>query len=127
MGTTLLPPFQTPRAQRDQAIAALSEANRVRLRRASLMLWMHGQSSAQSHEKAAELILEPDPALSSMLALELLGRVRRVGPAQAERMLACADIAPTRTVGALSARRRVGLADCCGADQLSRRNRPTAA
>jgi hypothetical protein len=72
------------------------------------------------------LILEPDPALCSMLALELL---RRVGPAQAERMLACADIAPTRTVGALSARQRAGLAGLLRlrADQVSPRNRPTAA
>ena len=80
MGTTLLPPFRTARAQLDQALAALGEANRVRIRRASLMRWMYGQSDAQSHEKAPELILEPDPALSSMLVLELPGRVRRVGP-----------------------------------------------
>ena len=86
---------------------------------------MYGQSSAQPHENAAELILEPDPALRSMLVLELLGRVRRVGPAQAERMLACADIPSTRTVGALSARQRAGLAALLRMrpDQLSQRNR----
>jgi len=60
MGTTLIPPFRTAPAQRDQAIAALGEANRVRIRRASLMRWMHGQSDAHSHERAAELIIEPD-------------------------------------------------------------------
>jgi hypothetical protein len=75
------------------------------------------------------LILEPDPALCSMLALKLLGRMRQVGPEQAERMLACADIPPTRTVGALSARQRAGLAALLRlrADQLSQRNRRTAA
>lgn len=119
MGTTLIPPFAT--AHRDQALAALMEANRVRLRRASLMRWMYDQSRAQSHEKAAELILEPDPVLHSMLVRKLLERVRQVGPAQAERMLECADIAPTYTVGALTARQRAGLAALLRlrADQLS--------
>jgi hypothetical protein len=42
MGTTLMPPFRTARTTRDQAIAALGEANRVRLRRASLMRWLYG-------------------------------------------------------------------------------------
>ena len=80
MGTTMMPPFRTARTTRDQAIAALGEANRVRLRRASLMRWPYGQSSAQSHERAAELTVDPDAALSSMFVLELLGRVRQVGP-----------------------------------------------
>lgn len=44
---------------------------RVRVRQASLMRWLHGQSDAHSHERAAELILEPDPALHSMLVLQL--------------------------------------------------------
>lgn len=61
MGTTLLPPFATAGEHRDQAMAALAQANRVRLRRASLMRWMHGRSPAESHDRAAELTLEPDP------------------------------------------------------------------
>ncbi len=109
MGTTLMPPAQTADMTRDQATAALGEANRVRLRRASLMRWMHGQSSIQSHERAAELIW-PDRTLHSMLALALLQRVRQVGPTQAEQMLACAEVAPTHTVGGLTARQRAGLA-----------------
>ena len=129
MGTTLIPPFRTAPAQRDQAIAALGEANRVRIRRASLMRWMHGQSDAHSHERAAELIIEPDPALHSMVALELLRRVRRVGPAHAERMLACAEVSPTCTVGALTPRQRAGLAALLRlrAAQLAHPNRPRAA
>ncbi|MBV9050633.1 MAG: hypothetical protein JOY58_20395 [Solirubrobacterales bacterium] len=79
MGTTLVPPFVTAGEHRDQAMAALAQANRVRLRRASLMRWMHGRSAAESHERAAELILEPDPTLCSMLLLGLLQRVRRAG------------------------------------------------
>lgn len=110
MGTTLIPPFATADPQRDQALSALAEANRVRLRRASLMRWLHGQSDAQSHERAAELILESDPALDSMLVLKLLKRVRQVGPVQAERILGCADIALTFTVGALTSRQRWALA-----------------
>ena len=129
MGTTLIPPFATANAHRDRAMAALAQANRVRLRRASLMRWMHGKSSAESHEKAAELILEPDPTLHSMLVLELLQRVRQVGPAQAERMLELADVSPTCTLGALTARQRAGLAALLRlrADQLSRHNRRNAA
>jgi len=128
MGTTLIPPFQTERAQRDQAIAALGEANRVRIRRASLMRWLHGQSTAESHERAAELMLEPDPALGSMLALGLLERVRQVGPAQAEQMLVCAGVTPTSTVGALTPRQRAGLVALLRlrADQLAHPNRPRA-
>jgi len=124
MGTTLIPPFRTARATRDQAIAALGEANRVRLRRASLMRWLDGQSSAQSHERAAELILEPDRAVCSMLVLDLLERVKQVGTAQAERMLSSADVAPTSAVGALTARQRAALAAVLRlrADQLSRRD-----
>ncbi len=96
MGTTLTPPFATAGTHRDrQPIEALAQANRVRLRRASLMRWMHGHSPADSHEKAAELIVEPDPTLYSMLVLQLLQRVRQVGPAQAERMLELADVSPT--------------------------------
>ena len=64
-------------------MTALGEANRVRLRRASLMRWMHGPTSAESHEKAAELVLEPDPGLQSTFVVELLQRVRQVGPTQA--------------------------------------------
>ena len=93
------------------------------------MRWMHGNSSAESHEKAAELILEPEPTLHSMLVLELLQRVRQIGPAQAERMLELADVSPTRTLGALTARHRAGLAALLRlrADQLSRHNRRNAA
>ena len=40
MGTTLVPPFVTAGERQDQAMAALAQANRVRLRRASLMRWM---------------------------------------------------------------------------------------
>ena len=129
MGTTLMPPFQTARAQRDQALAALGEANRVRIRRASLMRWMYGRSAAESHEKAAELILEPDRAVHSMLTLELLQRRRRVGPAQAERLPVCAGVGPTCTVGALTPRQRAGLAALLRlrSDQLAHRNRPNAA
>jgi hypothetical protein len=129
MGTTLIPPFRTTRTTRDQAIAALGEANRVRLRRASLMRWLYGQSSAQSHERAAELIAEPDTALCSMLVLDLLGRVRQVGPAQAERMLPCAGVALTCTVDALTARQRAALSAVLRlrAEQLSHRDRARAA
>jgi hypothetical protein len=105
-------------------MAALAEANRVRLRRASLMRWMHGRSAAESHERAAELILEPDPTLYSMLVLELLQRVRQVGPTQAERMLELADVSPTSTLAPLTARQRAGLAALLRlrADQLSHRS-----
>jgi hypothetical protein len=121
MGTTLVPPFVTAGARRDQAMAALAQANRVRLRRASLMRWMHGRSTAESHARAAELILEPDPTLYSMLVLELLQRIRQVGPAQAERLLKLAEISPTSTLSALTARQRAGLAALLRlrADQLS--------
>jgi hypothetical protein len=121
MGTTLIPPFRTSHTTRNQAIAALGEANRVRLRRRWLMRWLYGHSSAQSHDRAAELIVEPDAALYSMFVLDLLGRVRQVGPAQAERMVACADVCPTCTVGAMTPRQRAGLAALLRlrADQLS--------
>ncbi|MFZ0972453.1 MAG: hypothetical protein WAN22_09515 [Solirubrobacteraceae bacterium] len=129
MGTTLIPPFATANGHRDQATAALAQANRVRLRRAALMRWLHGNSSAEAHKKAAELILEPDPTLHSMLVLELLQRVRQVGPAQAERMLELAEVSPTSAVGALTARQRAGLAALLRlrADQLSCRNQHKAA
>jgi hypothetical protein len=124
MGTTLIPPFAIADSETDQALVALAEANRVRLRRASLMRWLQGQSKADSHERAAELILEPDPALNSMLMLDLLKRVRGVGPAQTERLLASADIRSTRTVGALTARQRAALAAVLRlrADQLCHRS-----
>jgi hypothetical protein len=129
MGTTLLPPFVTAGERRDQAMAALARANRVRLRRASLMRWMPGRSAAESHDRAAELILEPDPTLYSMLVLDLLQRVRRVGPAQAERMLELADVSQTSTLGALTVRQLTALAALLRlrADQLSSHNRPKAA
>jgi hypothetical protein len=130
MGTTLTPPFATAGTHRArQAIEALAQANRVRLRRASLMRWMHGASAADSHEKAAELIVEPDPTLYSMLVLQLLQRIRQVGPAQAERMLELADVSPTRTLAALTARQRAGLAALLRlrADQLSSHPRRKAA
>jgi hypothetical protein len=125
MGTTLVPPSVTAGTRREQAMVALAQANRVRLRRASLMRWMHGRSAAESHDKAAELILEPDATLYSMLVLELLQRVRQVGPAQAERMLELADMSPTSTLGAVTARQRAGLAALLRlrADQLSSHNR----
>lgn len=126
MGTTLIPPFRAARTHRERAIVALGEANRVR--RASLMRWIHGRSSAQSHERAAELLLEPDKAVCSMLVFELLARIRQVGAAQAERMLASADVRPTFTVGALTARQRAALAAVLRlrADQLSSRDRAKA-
>ena len=129
MGTTLKPPFASAATHRDQAMAALAQANRVRLRRAALMRWLHGQSSAASHDHAVELILEPDPTLDSMLMLELLQRIRGVGPAQAERMLELADVSPAHTVGHLTARQRAGLAALLRlrADQLSRHTRRNAA
>jgi hypothetical protein len=75
MGTTLIPPFA---AHRDQAMAALAQANRIRLRRAAVEL---------------------------------------------------AEVAPTRTLGALTARQRAGLAAVLRlrADQLSRHTRRNAA
>ena len=127
MGTTLIPPSVTART--DQAMAALAQANRIRLRRASLTRWIYGQPTAQSHAKAADLILQPDPVLHSMRVLDLLQRVRQVGPAQAEQLLQCADIAPTRTVGALTPRQRAVLAALLRlrADQLAPRARPKTA
>jgi hypothetical protein len=129
MGTTLIPPFATGGSERNRALTALAEANRVRLRRASLMRWLHGQSSAHSHERAAELILEPDPALYSMPVLELHTRVRQVGSVQAERMLKCADIALTCTVGSLTSRQRRALAALLRlrADQLAHHTRSKTA
>lgn len=64
-----------------------------------------------------------------MLVLALLERVRQVGAAQAERTLASADVPPTCTVGALTARQRSALAAVLRlrADQLSHRNRARAA
>ena len=128
MGTTLLPPFATADRERDQALVALAEANRVRVRRASLMRWLSGHSNAHSHERGAELVLEPDPALDSMPALDLLKRVRQVGPAKAERLLVCADIALTCTVGTLTSRQRWTLAALLRlrADQLSHRSNSKA-
>ena len=127
MGTTLMPPFATAASDRDQPIAALAEANRVRPRRASLMRWIYAQSSAQSHEKAADLILEPDTAPHSTLLPGLPERVRQDGPAQAQRILAGAGIRPTCTIGALTSRQRAGLAALLRlrADQPSR-SRPQA-
>jgi hypothetical protein len=63
-----------------------------------------------------------------MLVLDLLARVRQVGPAQAERMLTSADVPPTCMVGALTARQRAALAAVLRlrADQLSHRDRATA-
>jgi hypothetical protein len=109
-------------------MAALAQANRVRLRRAALVRWLHGSSNADSHQKPAELILEPDPSLQSMLVLELLQRIRQFGPKQAERMLELAEISPTRTLSALTARQRAALVAVLRlrADQLSRRNRRNA-
>jgi hypothetical protein len=130
MGTTLTPPFATAGTHRDrQPIEALAQANRVRLRRASLMRWMQGHCAADSHGKAAEVIIEPDPTLYSMLVLQLLQRVRQVGPAQAERMLELADVSPTSTIGPLTARQRAGLAALLRlrADQLSPHHRRKAA
>ena len=129
MGTTLIPPFATANGHRDQAMAALTQANRVRLRRASLMRWMQGHCAADSHGKAAEVIVEPDPTLYSMLVLQLLQRVRQVGPTQAERMLELADVSPRCTVGALTARQRAGLAALLRlrADQLSSHHQRKAA
>lgn len=125
MGTTLLPLFATAGEHRDQAMAALAEANRVRLRRASLMRWMHGGSAAESHGRAAELILEPDPALYPMLPLELLQRVHRVGTDTGRTTARVPDVSPTSTLRALMARQRAGLAALLRlrADQLSPRNR----
>ena len=93
------------------------------------MRWLYGPSSVQSHERAAELVLEPDQAVCSILALDLLERIRQVGPAQAERMLASADVPPTCTVGALTARQRAALSAVLRlrADQLSNRDRARAA
>jgi hypothetical protein len=93
------------------------------------MRWLYGQSSAQSHDRAAELTVDPDPALSSMFVLELLARVRQVGPTQAERMLACADVSPTCTIGAMTPRQRAGITALLRlrADQLSSRDRASAA
>jgi hypothetical protein len=88
------------------------------------MRWVYGQSSLQSHERAAELVIESDQAVCSMLVLDLLERLRQVGPAQAERMLASADVPPMCTVGAVTARQRAALAAVLRlrADQLSNRN-----
>lgn len=128
MGTTLMPPSRTKRTTRDRALVALGEANRVRLRRASLMRWLYGQSSAQSHDRAAELIAEPDQVVCSMFVIDLLGRLRQVGPVQAERMAACAEVSPTCTVGAMTPRQRAGLAALLRlrADQLSSCDRASA-
>ena len=99
MGTTLTA-VRDSRHRQDAAMAALAQANRVRLRRASLMRWMHGRSACESHERAAELISSPTPALSSMLVLGLLQRVRQVGPVQAERCSNSQTSRRRRTIGA---------------------------
>ena len=126
MGTTLVPPFVTAGDRQDQAMAALAQANRVRLRRASLMRWMHGRSAAESHQKAAELILEPDPIAATRCSYSSSSSASaRSGQHRQNGLLELADVSPTSTIGALTARQRAGLAALLRlrADQLSSHNR----
>lgn len=90
----------------DQRKAALKSANTMRVFRAALK-----GKVRRKEVDAATLLLDPPSELHNMRVLELVMATPRIGAQKANRILNRAGIAPTKRVGALTARQRSAIAE----------------
>ncbi|MCX6394693.1 MAG: hypothetical protein NTY57_07595 [Solirubrobacterales bacterium] len=89
-----------------QHLVALARANRVRLARAALK-----RNIASGETELAGVLLSNPWEVESMTVADLLSCQRRWGVTRCRRFLAKSRISETRTVGTLTQRQRIELAD----------------
>jgi hypothetical protein len=93
-------------AAEPQHLVALARANRVRLARAALK-----RNIASGEAQVAQVLLDNTWEAESMTVADLLSCQRRWGVTRCRRFLAKSRISETRTVGTLTERQRVELAE----------------
>lgn len=89
-----------------QHLRALARANEVRLARAELK-----RRLAQGDLSAAEVVLDCPWEVSSMAVADVLKSQRRWGGTRCRKLLFALQITETKTVGTLTERQRVQLAE----------------
>ena len=89
-----------------QHLVALARANRVRLARAALK-----RNIASGETEVAQILPDNTWEVESMTVADLLACQRRWGVTRCRRFLAKSRISETRTVGTLTERQRVELAE----------------
>jgi hypothetical protein len=98
-----------------QHLRALSKANEVRLARAELK-----RRIGAGEITAADVILESPWEARSMYVADVLMSQRRWGHTRCRRILAQIPVSETKTVGSLTDRQRVVLAELLGAGACER-------
>jgi len=90
----------------EQRRRALERANEVRIARAKLKGELR-----QGTLKAEQVLLRPPELAMGVQLVDLLLAVPKLGPARVARLLTAARVSQTKTVGGLSDRQRVKLAE----------------
>jgi len=102
-----------------QHLVALERANRVRLARAELK-----RKVASGNISAAEVILTCPWEADSMTVSDLLGSQRRWGQTRCRRFLQTIPMSENKTVGTLTDRQRLAVAELLTAQTVARRPAP---
>jgi hypothetical protein len=93
-----------PARSHEQRMQALERANRTRTARAELK--RHVRAGRLS---ASEVLVNPPQYAETMRVLDLLLAIPKIGRVKAMRMLNRHSVAPSKTIGGLSARQRGAL------------------
>jgi len=93
-----------------QHMSALAKGNAIRIERAAIKARLHALPYQGSRSAAAELILDPPPALANMPVCDLLCACRRAGVDFVRRTLRSLQIGERRPIGELTDRQRAALA-----------------
>lgn len=101
---TLEREMTTPNRSLQQRMDALSNANRVRSRRAQIK-----RDLKAGRVKTLDLLLEPPEVIETMKVFDLLLATPKMGRVKTNKLLNTCRMSPSKTVGGMSQRQRTEL------------------
>ena len=120
MSTSLPREVGTPARSREQRMAALAEANRVRSLRAALKADLH-----EGRVSLASVLADPPDFVQNAKVSTLLGAAPQCGPIKAAKIMDRCRISSSKTVAGLTERQRAELIASSGFGvQGQKRRRP---
>lgn len=90
----------------DQRMAALDSGNRIRVRRAEVRREIASLPLVESRRRAAEVLVDPEPACEGMTAWHLLICCRRMGPKKVTSILVRAGVPQHKRLSEMTDRQR---------------------
>lgn len=94
-----------PERSLDQRLAALDRANEIRMARAQLK-----RDVKAGRRSVRDVLLDPPDWAATMHVLDLLLAAPKVGRVKANKVLQLSRVSPSKTLGGMTTRQRVGVA-----------------